>query len=103
MRVTTPVGTALTPSPDGVSLTATVNFLRGLGNLITGGFLVVVLTWWVRHVRRNRLRVHAATVAASGRHPVNGAATMPQTANARLVPEADELSPDAATSTLPPS
>lgn len=104
LRVTTPVGTALTPSADGVSLTATVNSLRGLGNLITGGFLLVVLTWWVRHMRRTRLRAHAAARAASERHPVNGAAA-PATATttARTVPEPDELSPDAATSTLPPS
>ncbi|MGB8859874.1 MAG: DUF6049 family protein, partial [Ilumatobacteraceae bacterium] len=50
--------TVLTPSGDILSepvpLTATVNALSGLGNLFTGAFLLVVLTWWVRHVRQSR-------------------------------------------------
>lgn len=88
--------TVLTPSGDildsPVQLTAKVTALSGLGNLFTGAFLLVVLTWWVRHVRQNR-RNRAAAIAAA-RHPVGQAIEEPAEA---------ALSPDAATSTLPPS
>ena len=86
--------TVLTPTGDilaePVPLNASVNALSG--NLFTGAFLLVVLIWWGRHARRSR-RTRNVTTALT-RHPV------------RLAGEAiDEaaLSPDAATSTLPPS
>ena len=91
--------TVLTPSGDilaqPVPLNASVTALSGLGNLVTGAFLLVVLTWWVRHVRQSR-RNRASAVAA-GRHPVSSAESAPADA------DESELSPDAATSTLPPS
>ena len=90
--------TVLTPAGDQlavpVQLSAEVNALSGFGNLVTGAFLLVVLTWWVRHLRQNRRR-RAAAVAAQ-RHPGGNRHT-----SSREV--ADELSPDAATSTLPRS
>ncbi len=48
--------------------TATVAALSGLGNLVTGAALLVLLSWWLRHVRIGRRR--KATSAARGRHPV---------------------------------
>lgn len=115
LTVLTPSGDMLAPP---VPLTASVNALSGLGNLFTGAFLLVVLTWWVRHLRRSRRHRAAATAAA--RHPVrlgNGADdgnindNINDTDNDTDAAaegdseEADEaaLSPDAATSTLPPS
>jgi hypothetical protein len=66
-----------------------------MANLITGAFVLVVLTWWVRHVRQSRR--NRAEAAAAARHP----------GRAGTIPPADtepvELSPDAETSTLPPS
>lgn len=89
LQVFTPIGDSELAPP--VPLVANVNALSGLGNLITGALLLVVLTWWVRHVRQNR-RKRAAAIAAT-RHP-----------GGRVVRTDDtELSPDAATSTLPPS
>jgi len=38
------------PVPVTLSLTA----LSGIGNLVTGAALLVLLTWWVRHIRRGR-------------------------------------------------
>ncbi|MFM7687480.1 MAG: DUF6049 family protein [Actinomycetota bacterium] len=38
------------PVPVSLSLTA----LSGVGNLVTGAALIVLLTWWVRHIRRGR-------------------------------------------------
>lgn len=66
LQVLTPAGDELAPA---VPLSANVNALSGLGNLVTGALLLVVLTWWVRHVRLNR-RNRAASHAAD-RHPVS--------------------------------
>lgn len=118
LQVFTPIGDSeLAPA---VPLIANVNALSGLGNLITGALLLVVLTWWVRHVRQKR-RSRAAATAAS-RHPgrrVPRTDTTPaddpradDPAHDQADDSADdsahvsiddtELSPDAATSTLPP-
>ena len=73
----------LTPSGgqvgEPVTLTVHVTALAGLGQVITGGAVLMLLTWWGSHVRRSRLR----------RRATNG--TAPDLA-ARL----DALSPDAA-------
>ena len=100
--------TVLTPGGDvlgePVQMTANVNALSGMANLITGALLLVVLTWWVRHVRQSR-RAHAATAAAA-RHPGrgngNGDGDTGSTDGTNDASGAG-LSPDAATSTLPPS
>lgn len=92
LEVFTPVGDVALAPP--VPLTASINALSGVGNLLTGAALLVLLSWWVRHLRRNRRARHAAE--AANRHPA--------TRDEHVDPgEADELSPDAATSTLPPS
>ena len=84
--------TVLAPNAAGEPLvparqfTATVAALSGLGNLVTGAAMLVLLTWWIRHIRINRRR--RAASAAQARHPVSTSG-------------AEELSPDAATSTLP--
>jgi hypothetical protein len=80
-------GTQLGPT---VPITLSVTALSGLGNLVTGALALVLLTWWVRHVRQNRRA--RATSQTANRHPVSGA---------RAEPPA--LSPDAEASTLPDS
>lgn len=89
LLVTTPEGRV--PLAPAVPLTAKVNALNGLGNLITGAAGLVLLTWWGRHVRRSRRqRIEAETAASAARHPVHG--------------DRDDTSPpDVATTTLPPS
>jgi len=105
LTVLTPSGELLAPP---VPLNASVTALTGLGNLFTGAFLLVVLTWWVRHVRQSR-RNRAAAVAAA-RHPGRQVVDLPDDPPNLAADEADDsgddetaLSPDAATSTLPPS
>lgn len=101
LTVLTPSGDILTPP---VPLMASVTALSGLGNLFTGAFLLVVLTWWVRHLRRGRRNRAAATAAA--RHPGSQAHDDREAeTDSAHVDNSDEaaLSPDAATSTLPPS
>ncbi len=92
LDVITPLGDVRITPP--VPLTASITALSGIGNLVTGVALLVLLTWWARHFRRSR-RARAAAEAAR-RHPV----TM---GDGTGVDDGAALSPDAATSTLPPS
>jgi hypothetical protein len=52
LEVLTPIGDSRLSTP--VPLAARVNALSGLANLLTGTLLLVLITWWVRHVRRQR-------------------------------------------------
>ena len=60
-------------APDGTSLdrdtliTAKVNALTGLAQVLTGGMALILATWWVRNLRRNR-RTQRAAVALDN-HP----------------------------------
>ena len=102
LEVFTPLGDVRLAPP--VPLTASISALAGVGNLLTGAALLVLLTWWVRHFRRNRRERHAAE--AAHRHPAtNGAATVATDDDTPDHQHADdgELSPDAATITLPPT
>ena len=49
--VSTPAGEAL---GEPVELTARVTALTGLGQVLTGGFVLVLLTWWFTHWRGRR-------------------------------------------------
>jgi len=62
--VSTPAGEAL---GEPVELTARVTALTGLGQVLTGGFVLVLLTWWFTHWRGRR----RAALANDGRerHP----------------------------------
>lgn len=92
LEVFTPLGDALIAPA--VPLTASIRNLAGVGNMVTGAALLVLLTWWVRHWRRNQRGRRAAE--ATNRHPATRADG--ETGN-----DTSGLSPDAATSTLPPS
>ncbi len=65
LTVTTPAGA---PIAEPVTLTSRVTGFTGLGQLLTGGFILVLLTWWFSHWRSKR---RAAAVDAGGRdrHP----------------------------------
>lgn len=59
-----------------VPLSAQVTALSGLGPFVTGAFIIVLLTWWGRHVRQKRRA--AASQLAAQRHPGAGpASTLP--------------------------
>jgi hypothetical protein len=51
-------------------LTARVNSLAGLGQLLTGALLLLIATWWFTNWRRSRARDRAAVNVS--RHPSNG-------------------------------
>ncbi len=52
IEIVTPVGGETVQGP--VVLTARVNALSGLGQVVTGGALLVLLSWWYGHFRRRR-------------------------------------------------
>lgn len=91
-----------TPSTDvflvpEVVLTARVTSFAGAGQLVTGAALLFILTWWARHWRQSRRKQLASQNVA--RHPASSASER----RAGVTPGSDELSPDAAASSLPPS
>jgi hypothetical protein len=98
LEVFTPLGDVAVADP--VPLTASINALSGVGILVTGAALLLLFTWWLRHFGKNR-RDRRATEAAH-RHPAtrNGEASSVDDDDTE---EVAGLSPDAATSTLPPS
>ena len=52
IELLTPVGSL--PLPQTLTLTARVNALSGLGQVVTGGALLVLGSWWYQHFRRRR-------------------------------------------------
>ncbi|MGH9135083.1 MAG: hypothetical protein ACRDZZ_14185, partial [Ilumatobacteraceae bacterium] len=64
----TPSGSAI---GEPIALTARVNALRGLGQLLTGAALLVLVTWWFSHFRRTRRERHSEP--SRNGHPSNGA------------------------------
>jgi hypothetical protein len=65
--VSTPAGEVL---GEPVTLTARVTALTGLGQVLTGGFVLILLTWWFTHWRNRR----RAELVGDGRdrHPSSG-------------------------------
>ena len=51
---------------DPVTVTATVTAFTGLGQVLTAGLVLVLLTWWATHWRSRR---RAALEEVRGRHP----------------------------------
>jgi len=73
LELFTPSGDVRLAAP--VPITASITALSGLGNLVTGAGLLVLLSWWLRHIRRNRRSRVAAE--ASHHHPATQASTLP--------------------------
>ena len=73
LELFTPSGDVRLAAP--VPITANITALSGLGNLVTGAGLLVVLTWWVRHLRKNRRARSAGD--ATQHHPAAPATTLP--------------------------
>jgi len=72
VAVRTPLGE---PLDEPVVLTSRVTALTGLGQVLTGGFVLVLITWWFAHWRTRRRN----TLADDGRarHPSSRAAATP--------------------------
>ncbi len=66
LTVTTPAGDTI---DEPVTLTSRVTGFTGLGQLLTGGFILVLLTWWFSHWRAKRRAAVAAEDEGRDRHP----------------------------------
>jgi hypothetical protein len=51
VEILTPLGETIT---EPIDLTSRVTALTGLGPVLTGGFVLVLLSWWFSHWRRRR-------------------------------------------------
>ena len=67
MQLFTPDGAQPIGAP--VTFTARVNALAGLGQLVTGVALLLLLSWWVHHLRRERRSRNEQVGQTSARHP----------------------------------
>lgn len=70
LQLLTPDGAASVTDP--VTLKARINTLTGLPQLITGAGILILLTWWVRNLRRSRRQRRTLAVAsalATSTHP----------------------------------
>lgn len=67
LQLLTPDGQVLLGSPS--TLTARVNALAGLGQLVTGIALLFLASWWVNHLRRQYRRRQTDTDSSAQRHP----------------------------------
>jgi hypothetical protein len=109
LRVYTPAENSDIQLMPEVVLTARVSSLAGLGQLLTGAFLLLLFTWWARHWQQTRRKRNAADHV--GRHPAgNGGSTDQATGEStgpspgdEASPDVHDLAPDAAASSLPPS
>lgn len=67
LQLFTPDGNQLLGAP--VTFTARVNALAGLGQLVTGVALLLLISWWVSHLRRERRRKSDDVERTTTRHP----------------------------------
>jgi hypothetical protein len=67
LQVSTPAGEVLA---EPVTLTSRVTALTGFGQVLTGGFVLVLFTWWFAHWRARRRTVIVGDVRQ--RHPSSG-------------------------------
>lgn len=73
LELFTPSGDVRLAAP--VPITVTITALSGLGNLVTGAGLLVLLSWWLRHLRANRRARAVAAIAHL--HPATRPTTLP--------------------------
>ncbi|MET0908653.1 MAG: DUF6049 family protein, partial [Ilumatobacteraceae bacterium] len=66
VQLLTPAGELI---DDPVTISATVTAFTGLGQVLTAGFVLVLLTWWATHWRSRR---RAAVTEVRDRHPSGG-------------------------------
>ncbi|MFT3852049.1 MAG: DUF6049 family protein [Ilumatobacteraceae bacterium] len=81
------LGTNPNPLQPPTRFTATVFGLSGLGNLVTGAALLVLLSWWLHHIRASRRRKAGET--ARRRHPTSVAGAADPTVTAGDADPAD--------------
>jgi hypothetical protein len=88
----TPAGDLAIADP--LVLTARVNALTGIGQVLTGGALLVLATWWLSHFRARRRRgLDTAIDGIRDTHPSNGRAAPATDGNGSIAAGADPAAP----------
>lgn len=68
VQLFTPDGTTMLTAPEQFTVQATA--LTGLGQVVTGAFVLILISWWIQHARVTRRRAREAEAAGSAqRHP----------------------------------
>ena len=67
LQLLTPNGDVTVGAP--ATFSARVNALAGLGQLFTGIALLLLLSWWIHHLRREHQRRQSESFDSAGRHP----------------------------------
>jgi hypothetical protein len=67
LQLLTPNGDVTVGAP--ATFSARVNALAGLGQLFTGIALLLLLSWWIHHLRREHQRRQSESFDSVGRHP----------------------------------
>ena len=67
LQLLTPNGDVTVGAP--ATFSARVNALAGLGQLFTGNALLLLLSWWIHHLRREHQRRQSESFDSAGRHP----------------------------------
>lgn len=68
VQLFTPDGAAMLTAPQQFTVQATA--LTGLGQVVTGAFVLILITWWIQHARLARRRARSVQAANSAeRHP----------------------------------
>ncbi len=80
IEILTPFGSQTVQGP--VVLTARVNALSGLGQVVTGGAILVLVSWWYGHFRRRRRARRALLGEVDNPAVVTPAAVSPDAAEA---------------------
>ncbi len=89
IEVVSPVGGREVEGP--VVLTARVNALSGLGQVVTGGALLVLVSWWYGHFRRRRRARRAQLGEVDNPIAADDPPLSPDAAEATARPAADSL------------
>lgn len=68
VQLFTPESASVLTAPE--QFTVQASALTGLGQVVTGAFVLILVTWWIQHARRSRRQAREARAAGSAeRHP----------------------------------
>jgi hypothetical protein len=91
IQILTPIGNQTVQGP--VVLTARVNALSGLGQVVTGGAILVLVSWWYGHFRRRRRARRALLGEVDNPANLMAAAVAPDAAEAVATPNVEPTAP----------
>ena len=94
IEIVTPTGGQTVQGP--VVMTARVNALSGLGQVVTGGAVLILVSWWYGHFRRRRRQRRAMLGEVDNPPAMESAALSPDAAEAVAAHVTPDVAPDPA-------